>query len=660
MSLSELTETKNTLVVELEGLAKLAERTGAPSLRDRLANDRLPRLREERLVLVVLGEFNHGKTTFVNALLGGTVLPTGITPTTAMIHEVRHGDEQRAEVVLRPKDAGGEAIVDPLRVVGGERKPLAWAKLEALAVGGEFDADQVLRVEIDYPAEILRNKVTLVDTPGVNDLNLQRAEITYGYVPRADAVVFLLDAGQILKDSERRFLRDKLLGAGRDRIVFAINKADVLDERERDEVLAYARKQLTALVPGAPVMLISAEKEIAGDRDGSGFGELVDRLRELLGENRLRMLVDYGADEGLRVSQMVLRGLQVRRRALSMTSEELERRIAALEKDLEGAKGLVAERVKRVHEEVGAVRAVARRDLFAFAEEFATAIPAQIEQQTADDVRRYLPGFIEDTWKKWLEREGAVVGNKLETLAEEIVAIVNEDAREQSKKLEAFLGDAASTLDVKVDTLPYDVGVFALGAFGMGVMVLSNLLVGGLLTLAAPVLALVFKDRVDKEVKKKALASAPDVVRQVARKVEPELLATIDNFGKKLAEFVENASEEMRRSLIEVLNSTKSAHASAQEDSAGALREVDELIEQAHGLKDRIESLRRTAWSAAAASVDAESPAVPMVPAMPEVAAAVPSMPTPSAEGGEEKKADGESSPEANKSATEGGDGASN
>jgi predicted GTPase len=89
----------------------------------------------------------------------------------------------------------------------------------------------VLRVELEYPAEILRDRVTLVDTPGVNDLNLQRAEITYGYVPRADAVVFLLDAGQILKESERRFLRDRLLGAGRDRIVFAINKADLLSPR---------------------------------------------------------------------------------------------------------------------------------------------------------------------------------------------------------------------------------------------------------------------------------------------------------------------------------------------------------------------------------------------------------------------------------------------
>ena len=83
MALQTLIETKEQLIAQLAALADLAQESGTASLHDRLVNDRLPRLREERLVLVVLGEFNHGKTTFVNALLGGTVLPTGITPTTA-------------------------------------------------------------------------------------------------------------------------------------------------------------------------------------------------------------------------------------------------------------------------------------------------------------------------------------------------------------------------------------------------------------------------------------------------------------------------------------------------------------------------------------------------------------------------------------------------
>src|SRR5262249_1841059 len=158
---------------------------------------------------------------------------------------------------------------------------------------------------------------------------------------------------------------------------------------------------------------------------------------------------------------------------------------------------------------------------------------------------------------------------------EEIVAIVNEDARDASQKLKTFLGGAGANVDIKVDTLAYDVSVFALGAFGMSVLVLSNVLVGGLLMVAAPVLALVFKDRVDKEVKKKAIANAPEVVRQVARKIEPELAATIDQFGEKLTEWVTNATEDLRRSMIEVLNSTKVALEDVKADVESPLREVD-------------------------------------------------------------------------------------
>jgi ribosome biogenesis GTPase A len=625
MTLDALTKTKQDLVSELEALAELAQGSGAPSLRDRILNDRLPRLREERLVLVVLGEFNHGKSTFVNALLGGSILPSGITPTTALIHEVRYGAEPRAEVVFRAKTTGGEGALDPLRVSGGERKEVSWNKIADLVVGGDLIPDDVLRVELEYPAKVLENRVTLVDTPGVNDLNLQRAEITYGYVPRADAVVFLLDAGQILKESERRFLRDKLLGAGRDRIVFAINKADTLDDAEREQVLTYAKKQLAQIVPGAPTLLISAERQLNGDEAGSGFIELRKKLDELLGDNRLRMLVDYGADEGLRVSNLLLRGLEVRRRALTMSTEELADRIRALEKDLAGSKDTVAERHKRIAEEIGAVRALAKRDLAAFSEEFAASITAQIEQQSADDVRRFLAGFIEDTWKKWLEREGALLGEKLERLAEDIVAIVQEDARDANKKIEAFLGEGTSTLDVKVDTVAYDVSVFALGAFGVGVMVLSNILVGGLLTLAAPVLALVFKDRVDKEVKRKALANAPDAVRNVAHKIEPELLGAIDRFGDKLADFVTNVNEELRRSLIEILQTTKKTLAVESADKSAAVVEVESTLDKVRALNERVRLLRGALWEVTASGAPAtDAPAtnaeatfeVPSVPSV--------------------------------------------
>ena len=413
MTLRNVNEIKNEVADALRELASLAGESGAASLHERILVDRLPRLEEERAVLVVLGEFNHGKTTFVNALLGGPVLPTGITPTTAMIHEVRHGDTARAVLVRRPADAGATS-----RPLTGPREEVAFSQLGDLVAGGRARPEDVLRVEIEYPAELLRDRVTLVDTPGVNDLNHQRAEITYGYVPRADGVVFLLDAGQILKESERRFLRDRLLGAGRDRIVFAINKADLLSPGERTEVMEYATRQLSSLVPGAPVMFLSATRALAGDRAGSGLDALLAKLSSLLGNDRLKMLVDYAADEGLRVSEILGRGLSARRRALTMTSEEFDRRLKALEGDVEQARTLVDQRRSKIDEEIAAIKAVAQRDLEAFTNEFASAIRLEVEKSSADDIRKFLPGFMEETWRKWLETEAKTLGERLEALGE--------------------------------------------------------------------------------------------------------------------------------------------------------------------------------------------------------------------------------------------------
>ena len=153
---------------------------------------RIPKLEAERFHLVVLGEFNHGKSTFVNALLGQDILPTGITPTTASINHVVYAPKPHR--ARRADDAASRKYLDPSQL-----------KEWVTVAGGH--ADEVAFVELGYPSDLLQNNVVLVDTPGVNDLNEQRAEVTYGYVPRADAVVFLLDAGQALKDSEREFLR---------------------------------------------------------------------------------------------------------------------------------------------------------------------------------------------------------------------------------------------------------------------------------------------------------------------------------------------------------------------------------------------------------------------------------------------------------------------
>src|SRR5205814_776937 len=105
----------------LADLGALAERAGLPFVARDVRETRLPKLDGERFTVVVLGEFNHGKSTFINALLGAPVLPTGITPTTAVLSHVTHGARATATLVGEDgtrKTIAGSALGDWLTVDG--------------------------------------------------------------------------------------------------------------------------------------------------------------------------------------------------------------------------------------------------------------------------------------------------------------------------------------------------------------------------------------------------------------------------------------------------------------------------------------------------------------------------------------------------------------
>src|SRR4029078_3682646 len=88
------------IVSRYQQLAELADAVGMITLARDIRTTRIPKLESERVHLVVLGEFNHRKSTLVTALLGSDILPTGITPTTASINHVVWAQHTTARVVL--------------------------------------------------------------------------------------------------------------------------------------------------------------------------------------------------------------------------------------------------------------------------------------------------------------------------------------------------------------------------------------------------------------------------------------------------------------------------------------------------------------------------------------------------------------------------------
>jgi small GTP-binding protein len=572
---------RDEVVEKLRGLGDVATALGTKSLRDRVDRELVKKLVEDRFHLVVVGEFNHGKTTFVNALLGEYALPVGVTPTTATIHHIRWAAQPEAFSVS----------------ANGDRRPIPFAEAKRFAVGGGAEAQDVDHLDIGYPAPLLRERILLVDTPGVNDLSLQRADITYSYIPRADAVLFLLDAGQILKESERVFLNDKLLKASRDKIVFVITKWDLLSFEEQREALAYAKNHLSALVKDPVVFPVSAETALAGNGAASGLPELVAHLTRFLAEERGRILLDNALGEGLGVAQLLSKGVDARRRAVLMNGDQIDRRIEALERDLAGKAGTIEQRRVQIREEVSGIKMGARKDLDRFVDDMCRQLPNVIESAKPQDLKQFLPAFLEDAFKQWAEEETKEIAVKLEQLAEKTIALVREDAQDNARRVAAVLGSDAKRLEVQVDTIKYDIGVVALMFGGVALMAV-NLMAGGLLAIAGPAIFAMFaRGKIHEEFKKRANELAPEVMRETAKKIAPKLDEMIGDFAQKLDAWVVSAGQELHREVVEVLRSAKEARGAGQEDETKAKAAVEGQAAALAQVKESIEKLRAELWS---------------------------------------------------------------
>ncbi|MCC7535063.1 MAG: dynamin family protein [Deltaproteobacteria bacterium] len=575
---AEFLRRKHEVLGALRDVAEIASSSGAHSIAKKLRDERIPRLDEERFHLVVLGEFNHGKTTFVNALLGASVLPMGVTPTTAVIHHILHAERPSARAV---REDGSETVV-------------AFDALDSYDADGSADRANVRYLEVRYPAPLLRDRVVLVDTPGVNDLNLSRAEITYSYVPRADAVIFLLDAGQILKESERAFLEEKLLAQSRDKILFVINKIDLLTDDEREQAVSYAKNHLAKIVKSPRVYTLSSEMALAGDPKGSGLEAFLEEAGRYLANERGSILLENALGEGLRASMTLRQAIELKRRALALATVDIDARIARLEAELEGRAGTIADRQQRVREQVAEIKVRARHRIELFSERLLRTLPAEIDKATSDDLKRFLPGFVQESFKTFAEGLGREVTDDLEKLAEETIALLQEDARDRTTRIADALGAASPDLTIKVDTFAYDVSVFALGAAGIGVLTMVNVAVGGAMLLATPILAVVLRGQAEKETRKRAKEALPAAVQAATQRMTQTFDDAIDELGRRLVDFVANVGEELTRSVMELLREARTARERGEQALVRAEAETGSLAVRVAEVDERLQGLRKS------------------------------------------------------------------
>src|SRR5215203_1560384 len=340
---------------------------------------------EELFLLVIVGEFNSGKSAFINALLGADIAEEGVTPTTDRIIVLRHSDEP----------------------VERDRR------------------DGVL--EKGHPNEFLR-EIAIVDTPGTNAIIRHHEELSRGFVPRSDLVLFVTSAERPLTESERGYL--ELIRDWGKKILLVINKADLLAEESKvEEVRSFVAGGIrSALGLTPPIFFVSAllarkakAATSAMEHDAlmkaSGFAELERFITDLLDEGgrvRLKMESPLGV-----VGELIrrYRGAVDERLALLQedfrTAENVESQLELYKKDMgrdfEARLAEIENIVLRMNERGDAwleenIRFANIRELFGqekVSERFKLEVVADTEELVDERVDELIDWMVDRNLKQW-------------------------------------------------------------------------------------------------------------------------------------------------------------------------------------------------------------------------------------------------------------------
>src|SRR5450755_858299 len=257
---------------------------------------------DDLFMLVIVGEFNAGKSACINALLRGNVLEEGVVPTTHQVTILRYGEENERR----------------LREHGV--------------------------LEVDNSAEFLRD-ISIVDTPGVNAVLREHERLTEEFVPRSDLILFVTSVDRPFTQSERVFM-ERIRAWGK-KVIIILNKIDLLrSPADLEEVLHFVRencKNLLGFQPEIfPVSAIMVQK--ASNAVGHEAVELWERSRF----GALESYLFRTLDEIERVRLKLLSPLGVMERLLAQTRDSVEQRANLLAED--------ARTVSTIDEQLGLYR----------------------------------------------------------------------------------------------------------------------------------------------------------------------------------------------------------------------------------------------------------------------------------------------------------------
>ncbi len=346
----------------------------------------------------LISESSSDKNTFINALLEDNLLPTtGLCPTTA-ITKIHHHPTLKVNVNLHGGSLvvwqhGNQALAQALGMLNPAPDTVAAETTEQRRLAqclktNERVAAQLQSIEIQHPANFLKNHVTIVDVPGTLMNQVEQEEAMYDVLEaNAGIVVVLIPATQPLSQKLIVHLNQSFW-AYRQRCVFVLTQMSQISSDQPAHVLATIRSQLAMLLElESPIVYPCAPEVVLNQLDGvptdivtqpwlATFQQFKHQLLDRLEQSRL-LHVEQDLSELLnRILTILIISLRCQQTNHTQRQQALTK---SLTRDLPQ---FIKQQTRICHEHLDDAHAIAQQALFETIEQY--------QQQVLDQAHSHI------------------------------------------------------------------------------------------------------------------------------------------------------------------------------------------------------------------------------------------------------------------------------